>query len=682
MLAVVDDEVEEERHSADPNQNTLRRWIESESLLRLQSSGIFLLRGSFIRALEVPMWGSARWLAGVFAAGLAARASGAEPVEARVCPQDTSAVLEFSENETRTLEGVERNGVWTGTHARAHLTWPRINHTSTVHVFDSLVSEDEASQLIELLSKEDFDVDKDTVDRMTTFEFYLQKNGNIEDVATIPGKPAHAAKRQTVREAAVELTTPILEGRIVPLVNELYPNDCHGQCRPCFSFVRRYDQQHRTTHQAHLDVQALVTVVVSLNSFGADFDGGLYVSTGNSHDDRLFVAMQRGDAVVHQSDLLHGVQVGSGHRWSWILWFYDGGESCNTDPSQWFRSAAEAGDPLAQFLQAKRAHMRASKTTDASVSDVEATERKWLEASAAGGFARAENDLAALLLQDLAKAQASEEDQAKMLRQFGASKKRNAPDEAESAIAISAQNGDIEVSEMQLLRQQARALYEHAAEFEGDAMYNVGLIELQGALEQAKRQPGSAAPHFQKAVALFSEAAAMGSNLAMFNLAVAHQNGRGVAGGPDLAEALHWFQCAETSEGMRRAAAILGMESGSGGSGDVNPLFNATKSRALFERAARLGDLTAQWKMTEIEHAAGDDDAASEWLKMAAEQSNDAQAMYTLGRLVLSKAQHQEGTAKADAFKMAVQYLRQSAAMGWTQAREFLQQHKELTINY
>lgn len=644
------------------------------------------------------MWGSAGLLAGFFAVGLAAQASGVESVEARACPQDTSAVLKFSENETRALEGVEGNGVWTGTHARAHLTWPRINHSSTVHVFDSLVSEAEASQLIELLSEEDFDVDKDTVDRMTTFEFYLQKNGNIEDVATIPGKAAHAAKRQAVREAAVELTTPILEDRIVPLVNELYPDDCHGQCRPCFSFVRRYDQQHRTTHQAHLDVQALVTVVVSLNSFGVDFDGGLYVSTGNSHDDRLFVAMQRGDAVVHQSDLLHGVQVGSGHRWSWILWFYDGGESCSTDPSQWFRSAAEAGDPLAQFLQAKRAHMRSGKSEDSvSVRDVDAgaatTARKWLEASAAGGFARAENDLAALLLQNLAKAQTtgSVEDQAKLLRQFGTSTKLNKSHDGEpdGAVVISARNGDIEVSELQQrLRQKARALYEHAAEFEGDAMYNVALLELQGALEQAKRQPGSAGPHFQKAVSLFAEAAAMGSNLAMFNLAVAHQNGRGVADGPDLAEALHWFQCAETSEGMQRAAAILGMENGSSsdggdGAGDVvNPLFNAAKSRALYERAARLGDLTAQWKMVEMEHAAGDDDAAVEWLTMASEQSKDAQAMYTLGRLILSKAQHQQGTAKADAFKAAVQYLRQAASMGWTQAQEFLQKHKELTTNY
>ena len=43
-------------------------------------------------------------------------------------------------------------------------------------------------------------------------------------------------------------------------------------------------------------------------SFGVDFEGGLYVSAGRVVD-RRFVPLARGDAVVHQSDLLHGVDV-------------------------------------------------------------------------------------------------------------------------------------------------------------------------------------------------------------------------------------------------------------------------------------------------------------------------------------------------------------------------------------
>ncbi len=34
---------------------------------------------------------------------------------------------------------------------------------------------------------------------------------------------------------------------------------------------------------------------------------------------------QEGDAVVHQSDLLHGVDVVQGSRWSYILWYKVGG---------------------------------------------------------------------------------------------------------------------------------------------------------------------------------------------------------------------------------------------------------------------------------------------------------------------------------------------------------------------
>jgi hypothetical protein len=62
-----------------------------------------------------------------------------------------------------------------------------------------------------------------------------------------------------------------------------------------------------------------VTVVVSLTSAGVDFEGGLYVSVGAGSE--VSVALQRGDAVIHRSNLLHGVRVEpGGERWSWIMW--------------------------------------------------------------------------------------------------------------------------------------------------------------------------------------------------------------------------------------------------------------------------------------------------------------------------------------------------------------------------
>lgn len=53
----------------------------------------------------------------------------------------------------------------------------------------------------------------------------------------------------------------------------------------------------RTSHATHFDIQALVTVVVSLSSSGVDFDGGLFVSTGAGRGDEYFLALQAGDAV-------------------------------------------------------------------------------------------------------------------------------------------------------------------------------------------------------------------------------------------------------------------------------------------------------------------------------------------------------------------------------------------------
>jgi len=149
----------------------------------------------------------------------------------------------------------------------------------------------------------------------------------------------------------------------------------------------------------HFDLNALVTVVIGLND---NFKGGLYVSTGTTNTkqqnqkkekkkekkekakkkmkneeiflpSRYYLPLKTGDAVIHQSDLLHGVRVESGHRWSWILWLKEKG--CNSDPSTWQYNNNqkiisktkkkkeekkdkdknnEDNDPISLFLRAKR----------------------------------------------------------------------------------------------------------------------------------------------------------------------------------------------------------------------------------------------------------------------------------------------------------------------------------------
>ena len=100
-------------------------------------------------------------------------------------------------------------------------------------------------------------------------------------------------------------------------VNKQYPDACvEGKCTPCFSLVRKYEQSGRMGVPMHFDVQALATVVVALND---GYEGGLFVGAGA---EKRYIDLGIGDAVLHQSNLFHGVNC-TGVRWSLIFWFKD-----------------------------------------------------------------------------------------------------------------------------------------------------------------------------------------------------------------------------------------------------------------------------------------------------------------------------------------------------------------------
>ena len=87
--------------------------------------------------------------------------------------------------------------------------------------------------------------------------------------------------------------------------------------------------------------------------------GGLFVGTGFGGQ-REYLAMNKGDAVLHRSTLLHGVQVYDlpnrpkhTERWSWILWYRDS-ISCQDHSHEWFVDCAQAGDPLCQQLHSTK----------------------------------------------------------------------------------------------------------------------------------------------------------------------------------------------------------------------------------------------------------------------------------------------------------------------------------------
>jgi hypothetical protein len=145
---------------------------------------------------------------------------------------------------------------------------------------------------------------------------------------------------------------PILDERITPYVREHFPETCNkdpeSACTPCYSLVRRYRPGERRSHETHRDGHALVTVVVSLSDYGSEYRGGIYVA--HNRADKKVLALKRGDAVVHQSDLLHGVKVkdDGGERWSWVLWFKDSTECHDSNNVEWFRECADKGSAVCQ----------------------------------------------------------------------------------------------------------------------------------------------------------------------------------------------------------------------------------------------------------------------------------------------------------------------------------------------
>ena len=104
---------------------------------------------------------------------------------------------------------------------------------------------------------------------------------------------------------------------------------------------------------------------------------------------RQAIALRKGDAVFHQYDLLHGVEVhdiagATSTRWSWILWFKDS-TTCVQHGHEWSRQCAEAGDPMCQYTYGWRLHLN-PLLTDQEKND---GRTYWMRESANGGFGEA-----------------------------------------------------------------------------------------------------------------------------------------------------------------------------------------------------------------------------------------------------------------------------------------------------
>ena len=233
-------------------------------------------------------------------------------------------------------------------------------------VLPSLVDQKSVDKMLGLLrNHSSLDQDPDTVDAMPTYELFMESpelDSGMAGMKVLDSDPTSLAQRRALRKQIMSITKPILEERITPFVRSLYPEACskgpERTCTPCYSLIRRYKHNERQSHAIHHDGHALVTVVVSLSDYGSEYRGGLYVSSQNGQ--KAFLALNKGDAVVHQSLLSHGVQVYNlqdrpteTERWSWILWYRDS-DTCEDHSAEWFASCAADGNPLCEHLHATK----------------------------------------------------------------------------------------------------------------------------------------------------------------------------------------------------------------------------------------------------------------------------------------------------------------------------------------
>ena len=429
-----------------------------------------------------------------------------------------------------------------------------LNASAAYSVLPTIVSRDEVERIRQLVdaSALAFDSEPDTVDAMGTYEFYVHKPGGLgsqqggggdEDGGAFSAEevaqraeamqaraikpdydPAVHSARAPLRRQLMSLMTPIVEERITPFVRARFPQCRAGhrqgasrECTPCYSLLRRYRLGERTSLGLHHDVHALATVVVSLGDHGAEYEGGLYVATG--HGDRHVLPLMRGDAVAHQSDLLHGVRLLKGVRWSWVIWYMDS-STCADHGHAWFAECAHGGNAICQFLHAKKGGQVPGISEEAKAEH----SRRWTEAAAHNHLGLAMAQMGRVTLAE-----------------------------------------DIGVA----ARWFRRAV---AATDDPDAHFVLGQLLLEGLIA-----PEAGMGLVAEAVAHFESAASGGLAFGMYNLGVVHLCGYGVPR-TDAKAALEWFKASGLPEGLHAASVILQSEPQLGKPGEVEQWASAARA--------------------------------------------------------------------------------------------------------
>ncbi|OEU17951.1 hypothetical protein FRACYDRAFT_238382 [Fragilariopsis cylindrus CCMP1102] len=194
--------------------------------------------------------------------------------------------------------------------------------------------------------------DPDPVDAMTSQRIFLDDDSNNRS-------PKQSTIEQIQLRQKLKLLMDPYKDIMTLFLRKWYSDKCgkdNRKCTPCYTFLRRYRGGERRGNVPHHDSMSYISVVISLSDYDTEYQGGLYVSSKNS--ERNYIKLNRGDAVVHQWDLHHGVHVldenihgDTSERWSWIFWTRDS-DTCDDHSKEWYKDCADDGNPSCMYLRA------------------------------------------------------------------------------------------------------------------------------------------------------------------------------------------------------------------------------------------------------------------------------------------------------------------------------------------
>lgn len=248
---------------------------------------------------------------------------------------------------------------------------PPLHNRRTLHYLPSLLSPEEVSSIMSELQSS-----------ASTGAALQERNSRcivaVEDGETQPNDLS-------------TILLPILRAKVLPFSRTV----CNApDMVVADALVRSYDSaEGKEALAPHYDVSSFCSVIIPLNP--QDCEGGLYVQSGAGLETRRSIQFdEAGDALLHRYDVMHGVHVRKGKRYSLVVWLAETEDAMRNKVAPWV--GREAGESVhAAFLNANNAKDGLYGATQDTL-----TARRFYEWAAERGHALSQYCLAIMLLKE------------------------------------------------------------------------------------------------------------------------------------------------------------------------------------------------------------------------------------------------------------------------------------------